>query len=150
MFRRKQNQTVQLNSVTPLGAKSGKLQSSSQVNKIQSSSSAGGIQPGGGVKAKLTPVQRSKSLEGTLDLDNTDLVTDKKKFQYSSHPHGLDDFANINQSKGTETVSPILEPQQCTRSQSSAKTNYPETSSDWFRDRTDTANSVKFDISYDL
>lgn len=113
MFRRKQNQIVQLINVTPLGAKSDRLHDSNQVNTVQSSSSRG-IWHGRRLKSNMTPERRSKSLEG--NLDNIDLVTvvdqDKRKSQHSSQPHGLNvntDPVKDNPQMSALHVSPVVD-----------------------------------------
>ena len=111
MFRRKQNQMIQLINVRPVGAESDHDHDSSQVSMVQSSSSRG-IWHGRGLKAKMTPERRSKSLEG--NLDNVDLVTvadqDRRKSQYRSQPHGLNvntDPVKDDPQKSALHVSPV-------------------------------------------
>ena len=96
MFRRKQNQRVQLINATPLKAKSDSHRDNQDI--VSLSSSSVWIQPkhGKGKRssdAKKQPARRSRSLEGCLD--NTDHVTilaehEKETLQYASHPQGLD------------------------------------------------------------
>jgi hypothetical protein len=105
MFRRKQNQAVQLIGVHyPLGA-----QLHSDRRHCSQQSTSRGMQQQGGSKfgdAKMNPARRSQSLEGNLDNIGTSHVTavgedDKRKSLHSSHPHGLDVG---NQQRGTGVV----------------------------------------------
>ena len=104
MFRRKQNEVVQLIGVHPLGAQldDPHSQQSDDAN-VSTVLSSGGMRqkPLVGLKfynAKMNPARRSRSLEGNLDNFDVDHVTireeDKGKLSHSSHPHGLDTIGN--------------------------------------------------------
>ena len=107
MFRRKQNQIVQLIGIHPLGAE---LDPCSQQSDDTNVTTVLGGMPGG-LKfhdAKMNPARRSWSLEDNLDKFDVDHVTirgeDKGKSSHSSHPHGLN-VDNQQRNRGVASIS---------------------------------------------
>lgn len=94
MFRRKQNQTVQLISITPQGTR---FDDHLHQQTVKTNSSGGNLkqqQSAGGSDVKMTPARRSRSLEGNLDNFDYLTITEQNKrkepHMYGSHPHSLD------------------------------------------------------------
>lgn len=158
MFGRKQNQTVQLISVTPLETK--QEQDNLHGNCVKLIPPEGAWETRGERKDKEVTTPSAEfggfqmSSSPRLIMKQT-LVQHATAIAESDGPMSKHESTAVQRS-ATDNGPPQPPPSQANLSHVSkapAKTKYPDIpldSCDPFRDRTDTENSIRFDVSYDL
>ena len=157
MFGRKQNQTVQLISVTPLETKQEQDNRHGNCEKLTSPEGAWETR-GEGKDKKVTTLPAEfggfQMSSSPRLLAKQTLVQHATATTVSDGPVSKHESTAVQRS-ATDNGPPQPPPSQAKShvSKAPAKTKYPDIpldSCDPFRDRTDTENSIRFDVSYDL
>ena len=157
MFGRKQNQTVQLISVTPLETKQEQDNLHGNCVKLIPPEGAGETRGEGKDREVATPSTEFGRFQMSTSprlIAKQTLVQHTTAITVSDRPVSKHESTAVQRS-ATDNGPPQPPSSQAKShvSKAPAKTKYPDLpldSCDPFRDRTDTENSIRFDVSYDL